>query len=300
MKREGERSVERVVGVGGVDPRPRGDDALGAYFHQFDLHRGAGGGVVLERWGERAIAGARGEQAARFENRRGTRRSPVPRSACTGTPDRSSRAERASHLLSYLTRARNLSGIRTATHVVDHPLEVVGEGAQLGRFPGAERLDHDVVGGPAVGRVRLPTLGAELDDGGPTVGGISRPLDVAALAEPRISRLTSGASRSVRSDRRESRIGPDACNAEMRLIAGRERCTPERSARLPRRLATGADARDAHDRLLHALQIVQPGHGPRRYRASPRRSRPLTPFQRASTSKARTRSGVRTRATRWA
>src|SRR5690349_8195014 len=27
-------------------------------------------------------------------------------------------------------------------------------------------------------------------------------------------------------------MGPDACSAEIKLIAGRERCTPERSARL--------------------------------------------------------------------
>src|SRR5256885_8873733 len=34
-------------------------------------------------------------------------------------------------------------------------------------------------------------------------------------------------------------------------------------------LPAGADAPDAHDRLLHALQIVQAGHGRRRYQWRP-------------------------------
>src|SRR5262245_19999061 len=65
----------------------------------------------------------------------------------------------------------------------------------------------------------------------PSVGSDAR-LTYPPSQSRAISRLTNGASRSARSDKRDRRTGPDACSAEMRLIAGRERCTPDRSARL--------------------------------------------------------------------
>src|SRR5215213_3956101 len=190
----------------------------------------------------------------------------LPHCACTR--DRSSRSERTSRLLSYLTRARNLSGIRTTAHVMDDPFQIVGERAQLPGLPARERLHHDLVGRRAVGGVRLLALGAEVDDGRSSVGGVGRAPHVAALAEPRDlpaheGRLEVGEVRQAGQPHRPRRVQHrdevDGRPGEVHAGA---------LGPVARGFAPGTDARDAHDRLLDALQVVQPGHGGRTYRLS--------------------------------
>ena len=161
------------------------------------------------------------------------------------------------------------TSVRPPADVGDDAFEVVGQRAQLTRPPPGERLDHDVVGRLPVREIGPPTLGREGDDGGAPVGGIGGSLHVAIAAEARDlaahqRRLEVGEVGETRQAHRTRRVqrGDDADRGARQEDAGT-------FGAVARRVTSTADARDADDRLLDSLQIVQPGHGRRPYQCRP-------------------------------